>query len=227
MKEEWELAYEDRCNGMKMKDIADKYGKSIDTIKSWKRRHWNMKKGAPLKKKKGAPPDNKNAVGNAGGAPPKNQNACKHGLSSKWLPQEVMEIIGEMPKDEIDVLWHQIQLQYAAILRSQKIMWVKNECDNDTSTSDEPYIVRYANDKQETFLRAQSRAMSELRSMIKQYNELLHKNWGTASEIQKAQLAQIQAQTDKLTIAKGDDEQLSKVDKILEEMQRDAERKAG
>ena len=227
MKEEWELAYEDRCNGMKMKDIADKYGKSIDTIKSWKRRHWNMKKGAPLKKKKGAPPDNKNAVGNAGGAPPKNQNACKHGLSSKWLPQEVMEIIGEMPKDEIDVLWHQIQLQYAAILRSQKIMWVKNECDNDTSTSDEPYIVRYANDKQETFLRAQSRAMSELRSMIKQYNELLHKNWGTASEIQKAQLAQIQAQTDKLTISKGDDEQLSKVDKILEEMQKDAERKAG
>lgn len=202
MKEEWELAYEDRCNGMKMKDIADKYGKSIDTIKSWKRRHWNMKKGAPinapLKKKKGAPPDNKNAVGNAGGAPPKNQNACKHGLSSKWLPQEVMEIIGEMPKDEIDVLWHQIQLQYAAILRSQKIMWVKNECDNDTSTSDEPYVVRYANDKQETFLRAQSRAMSELRSMIKQYNELLHKNWDTASEIQKAQLAQIQAQTDKL-----------------------------
>lgn len=227
MKEEWELAYEDRCNGMKMKDIADKYGKSIDTIKSWKRRHWNMKKGAPLKKKKGAPPDNKNAVGNAGGAPPKNQNACKHGLSSKWLPQEVMEIIGEMPKDEIDVLWHQIQLQYAAILRSQKIMWVKNECDNDTSTSDEPYIVRYANDKQETFLRAQSRAMSELRSMIKQYNELLHKNWGTASEIQKAQLEQLRAQTDKLTISKGDDEQLSKVDKILEEMQRDAERKAG
>ncbi|MFR4217768.1 MAG: DNA-binding protein, partial [[Clostridium] innocuum] len=127
----------------------------------------------------------------------------------------------------IDVLWHQIQLQYAAILRSQKIMWVKNECDNDTSTSDEPYIVRYANDKQETFLRAQSRAMSELRSMIKQYNELLHKNWDTASEIQKAQLAQIQAQTDKLTISKGDDEQLSKVDKILEEMQKDAERKAG
>ena len=106
-------------------------------------------------------------------------------------------------------------------------MWVKNECDNDTSTSDEPYIVRYANDKQETFLRAQSRAMSELRSMIKQYNELLHKNWDTASEIQKAQLAQIQAQTDKLTISKGDDEQLSKVDKILEEMQKDAERKAG
>lgn len=59
MKEEWELAYEDRCNGMKMKDIADKYGKSIDTIKSWKRRHWNMKKVHPsmhpLKKKKGAP----------------------------------------------------------------------------------------------------------------------------------------------------------------------------
>lgn len=55
----------------------------------------------------------------------------------------------------------------------------------------------------------------------------LSDHMGWATDLQKAQLAQIQAQTDKLTISKGDDEQLSKVDKILEEMQRDAERKAG
>lgn len=55
----------------------------------------------------------------------------------------------------------------------------------------------------------------------------LDKHYSEATDLQKAQLAQIRAQTDKLTIAKGDDEQLSKVDKILEEMQRDAERKAG
>lgn len=55
----------------------------------------------------------------------------------------------------------------------------------------------------------------------------LDKHYSEATDLQKAQLEQIRAQTDKLTISKGDDEQLSKVDKILEEMQRDAERKAG
>ena len=55
----------------------------------------------------------------------------------------------------------------------------------------------------------------------------LDKHYSEATDLQKAQIEQLRAQTDKLTIAKGDDEQLSKVDKILEEMQRDAERKAG
>lgn len=55
----------------------------------------------------------------------------------------------------------------------------------------------------------------------------LDKHYSEATDLQKAQLEQLRAQTDKLTISKGDDEQLSKVDKILEEMQRDAERKAG
>lgn len=54
----------------------------------------------------------------------------------------------------------------------------------------------------------------------------LDKHYSEATDLKKAQLEQIRAQTDKLTISKGDDEQLSKVDKILEEMQKDAERKA-
>ena len=158
-------------------------------------------------------------------------------------------IVGELKSiDPIDILWDNIQLQYAAILRSQKIMWVTDHDDmtkelkkekrhiktrqtEKADTKDETveleYELQFAWDKQETYIKAQTRAMGELRSMIKQYDELLHKNWGTASEIQKAQLEQIQAQTDKLTILKGDDEQLSKVDQILKEMQRDAERKAG
>lgn len=55
----------------------------------------------------------------------------------------------------------------------------------------------------------------------------LEKHYSEATDLQKAQIEQLRAQTDKLTISKGDDEQLSKVDKILEEMQKDAERKAG
>lgn len=39
--EKWELAYKDRQKGMKYKDIAEKYGVSINTVKAWKSRKWN------------------------------------------------------------------------------------------------------------------------------------------------------------------------------------------
>ncbi|UTY39395.1 LuxR C-terminal-related transcriptional regulator [Allocoprobacillus halotolerans] len=41
MKENWELAYEDYKKGLKRKEIAEKYNVSINTVKSWKTRHWN------------------------------------------------------------------------------------------------------------------------------------------------------------------------------------------
>lgn len=39
--EKWELAYKDRQQGMKYKEIAEKYGVSINTVKAWKSRKWN------------------------------------------------------------------------------------------------------------------------------------------------------------------------------------------
>lgn len=39
--EKWELAYKDRQQGMKYKEIAEKYGVSINTVKTWKSRKWN------------------------------------------------------------------------------------------------------------------------------------------------------------------------------------------
>lgn len=80
-------AQKDYVKGMKYKDLAEKYGVSVNTIKSWKQRHgWERKKGAPTEKsvhtkKAGAPPGNKNALGNNGGAPQRNQNAVTHGFS--------------------------------------------------------------------------------------------------------------------------------------------------
>ncbi len=147
-----------------------------------------------------------------------------------------MAIMDEIHGDDpLDLLWDNIQLQYIAIVRAQKLMYVKNQEDKtkekieykDGNIIGEKWEVQQAWDKHATFMSAQSRAIGTLLRLVKEYDELLHKNWDTASEIQKAQLAQIRAQTDKLTISKGDDEQLSKVDKILEEMQKDAERKAG
>lgn len=46
MKENWELAYEDYKAKMKYKDIAEKYGVSINTVKSWKSRKWNAMEDA-------------------------------------------------------------------------------------------------------------------------------------------------------------------------------------
>lgn len=53
MKEKWELAEQDYINNMKYKDIAAKYGVSLNTVKSWKTRHgWQRvpaNKNAPPK----------------------------------------------------------------------------------------------------------------------------------------------------------------------------------
>ena len=51
MKEKYELAYEDYLSGMKYKDIAAKYGVTINTVKSWKSRYWKDKKGCTKKKR--------------------------------------------------------------------------------------------------------------------------------------------------------------------------------
>lgn len=78
-------AKQDYLKGMKYKDICDKYNISINTLKSWiKRYRWSdekkkYKKKDAHKNKKGAPFNNKNAVGNDGGAPEGNLNSIKHG----------------------------------------------------------------------------------------------------------------------------------------------------
>lgn len=226
MKENWELAYEDYKAGMKRKDIAQKYNVSINTVKSWKQRHWNQKEGAPPKRKKGAPLQNKNASGRT---PKKdeNQNAKKHGLFAKWLPEEVNQIIGEMPESPLDILWYNIQLQLTAIVRAQKIMFVADEYDKTKEVTLDNgeaigYEIQQAWDKQASFMTAQSRAMKTLESMIKQYDELLHKNWQLATEEQKARLGLLQAQKKKLESDGGESQELTKLDQLLAGIDKEA-----
>ena len=46
--ENYEKAEKDYMDGMKYKDIAEKYGTTINTVKSWKKRYsWNRDKVAP------------------------------------------------------------------------------------------------------------------------------------------------------------------------------------
>lgn len=186
-------AYKDYVKGMKYKDLAEKYGVSVNTIKSWKQRHgWERKKGAPIEKsvhtKKGGQPGNKNALGNNGGAPQKNQNAVTHGFFSKFLPEETLEIMEEIQeRSPADMIWDQIQIQYAAILRAQKIMFVsdkqemikelkkkKSVLSETNEVEEEEFEFQFSWDRHATFLNAQSRAMAELRNLIKQFDELAH-----------------------------------------------------
>ncbi|MEK4704947.1 phage terminase small subunit [Bacillus sp. FSL H8-0512] len=186
-------AQKDYIKGMKYKDLAEKYGVSINTIKSWKKRHgWERKKGAPTKKsvhtKKGGQPGNKNAVGNSGGAPARNQNAKTHGFYSKHMPAEAFEIMQDIQElSPVDMLWEQIQIQFTAIVRAQKIMFVeskdemikelkkkKSVVSDSTDIEEEEYEFQFAWDRHATFLNAQSRAMGELRSLIKQFEGLAH-----------------------------------------------------
>ncbi|GAB1303980.1 phage terminase small subunit [Bacillus altitudinis] len=186
-------AQKDYVKGMKYKDLAEKYGVSINTIKSWKKRHgWERKKGAPTKKsvhtKKGGQPGNKNAVGNSGGAPAKNQNAKTHGFYSKHMPADVFEIMQDIQEfSPVDLLWEQIQIQFTAIVRAQKIMFVeskdemikelkkkKSVVSDSTDIEEVEYEFQFAWDRHATFLNAQSRAMGELRSLIKQFEGLAH-----------------------------------------------------
>ena len=183
-------AQKDYVKGMKYKDLAEKYGVSVNTIKSWKQRHgWTRKKGAPSEKsvhtkKRGAPPGNINALGNNGGAPKGNQNAVTHGFFSKFLPEETLEIMEEIQeRSPADMIWDQIQIQYAAIIRAQRIMFVQDKDDmakelkktkESDLSSEEEFEIQFAWDRHATFLNAQSRAMGELRSLIKQFDALAH-----------------------------------------------------
>ena len=77
--------------GMKYKEIAERIGVPLNTVKSWATRYWKDGKVATKAKpatkpevatsprKAGAPKGNVNAVGNKGGAPFGNTNAMKHG----------------------------------------------------------------------------------------------------------------------------------------------------
>jgi uncharacterized protein YjcR len=198
-------AEKDYKKGMKYKEIAEKYNVSINTVKSWKQRHgWVRNKGAPKQKsmhtkKKGAPKGNINAKGNPGNrnasAPKGNSNAVTHGLFAKYLPQETLDIVNEIDSiTPLDILWMNIKMQFAQIMRSQQIMHVedkddltrilKKKKDGDTFTEKE-WEIQLAWDKQANFLNSQSRAMGELRSMLKQFYELANADDDRLLEVQR------------------------------------------
>ena len=204
-------------SGMRLVDIAEKLGVPAGTVRRWKStQDWEERvpKGKSERsekkanvRKRGAPLKNQNAKGH--GAPEHNQNAVKHGLFAKYLPGDSLDIIDEIDgKSHADILWENIQISYAAILRAQKIMYVsdKNEMikeikrlkkkKGDREDTEVEWEFQFAWDRQASFLTAQARAMSELRALIRQYEEV-------ANEEQKARVEKIKAETERLKDSSG------------------------
>lgn len=190
----------DSGGNKKLKDIAAELEVSETQVRKWKNQdRWNSNVTNPnsnvTKRKHGGQPGNKNAAGH--GAPKRNKNAEKYGFFSKYLPEETVSIIQEMPTDPLDILWDQIQISYAAIIRAQQIMYVEDQDDktiekvgeSSGDTFSEKWEVQQAWDKQASFLSAQARAQKTLEGMINRYEELLHKNWKLATKEQKARIA--------------------------------------
>jgi len=177
--------YSENNGDIELIEIAERLGVSAGTVRGWKSKDkWEPKiKGTFQKKNKerskkprGAPKGSKNALGH--GAPKGNTNAVKHGLFAKYLPQEVYEIAQEISdKQPIDILWENITLTYATLLHAQRILHVQ-DIEDTTSlvTSTAKGGVGYEHhtswDKQSRAITAIARAQTELRGMIKTYDEL-------------------------------------------------------
>jgi phage terminase small subunit len=199
------------CQGkITNKEIANLLKEKIKNIEYWRTvDDWNGK----YNPKGGAPKGNQNALGHKGTAPEGNQNARIHGFYSKLMPSETYDIFESLEDmSPLEILWTNIKIKYAAILRAQKIMFVKDQEDitkelkKTKSQSElvqgesievyreEEYEIQFAWDKQANFLRAQSTAMGQLTNMIKKYDEMIHANWDTATEEQKLRVDKLKLQ---------------------------------
>ncbi len=163
----------------------------------------------------GAKKGNKNAVGNSGGAAPlRNGNAATHGLYRKYLPQELYDLKEELEEainnDPLSILWESIMLQHAQIIHAQRIMFVKDNKDmtkelrkNKLSESgfEEEWEIQFAWDKQASFLNAQSKALSTLSALIKDFDRLAN-----IDDERRAKLEFIQVQIDKIKSTTNNDD---------------------
>jgi uncharacterized protein YjcR len=178
--------YKDNQGNITLKQIAEILSEKERNIKFWKKEDdWDGK----YNPKGGAPLGNQNALGNDGGAPEKNQNARTEGWYSKYYPTVARNLIKEAEESGgslLDIQWAMIMTKWIAIIRAQKIMYVKDQDDmtkelkkfkvngdNSEEEYDIQYDIQYAWDKHANFLNSQSRAMVTLSGLIKRYEDML------------------------------------------------------
>lgn len=159
------------------------------------------------------------------GAPKRNKNAEKHGLYAQYLPEETKQIMDTFERiPPIDILWESIKVQWAAIVRAQHLMYVKDQEDIERFTvasssgefsSSKTYEIHTAWDRHERFLTAQSRAMASLTVMIEKYEKLVHSDLATEEqrlriEKLKAEIANVEQEQGEQTIIVKNEEEMQR-----------------
>lgn len=200
------------------REIANQLGISEKTVAGWKcKDNWSMERSTPIKNTKGTPKNQSTPKKKKGGQPGNqnakgknlhNQNARKHGLFSKWLPPAINEIIKEMPTDPLDIVWYNIELQWANIMHAQKILHVENKEDKVQEVTMEgenvtAYEIQQAWDRQARTLKANGRALVDLDRMIRSYYEILDRRKDTASDYQMGRIQLLEAQRNKIEVDSG------------------------
>lgn len=220
------------------KEIAAELGEKVTNIRTWKNKDkWESR--LP-KNKGGAPKGNLNNL--------KHGNYCSvnkfmdKGFLKNYIPKATRNIISGIAEEGIstlDMLWDSIVLCYTGIIRSQNIMHVtdkkemikelkksktKSKSRETEKTSNEQteqefeYEFQFAWDRQDTFIKSQSKAFKTLNDLIKSYEELLHKNWDMATEEQRVRIDVLKSKLDRNktnTVLGGSD----KLDSILQQLE--------
>lgn len=218
--------YKEHNGDIPLKDIAVQLGKGEGTVRGWKNKDkWDETLNGTLQSnernvpnKVGAPKGNDNAKGNRGNPnptpkfPKRNSIAEKHGFFSKFLPEETLEIMEAMnERSPADLIWDQIQIQYAAIIRAQRIMYVESKDEMikelkkakyeyyprskedgggvEKAVTEEEYEFQFAWERQAQLLTAQSRAIGELRSSIRQFVEMADQDDERRLKLEQMQLS--------------------------------------
>lgn len=221
--------YREHGGRISSKEISIILNEKVTNIYAWKNSDkWDkrLERGAPL--------GNKNSVGNkGGGAPLGNLNNLKHGdycsaekfldkgFLKKYIPAATRNIIKGLVEEGVsplDMLWDNIVLCYTGIIRSQKIMNVKSNSDITKElkkqswgkNESEEYEIQFAWDKQERFIKAQALAMQTLNTLIKDYEDMLHKNRDLATEEQKLRIEVLKSK-----INNHDEDKEDKIDKYF------------
>lgn len=202
--------YQQNKGKIDLVEIARQLDISAGTIRGWKSKDkWEQRLNGTFQK-------NSERSKRKKGGQPNNANAKTHGIFQRFLPGETLEIVEAIKtKTPLDLLWDQILLAYAAIIRSQKLMYVNSETDHtklingdfDNGTS---YQIETAQTKHGNYLNSLSRVQSQLNNMIKQYEKMINED-PLATEEQKARIANIKAKTDML---KGDNTDYEDIEDI-------------
>lgn len=198
--------YKEHAGNITNRDIANVLEEDEKVIAVWKSRDkWNANINVVQQSNKSCT----TKVKRTKGGQPKNKNAEKFGFFSKYLPEETLELMENIvEKSQLDILWEQITIQYAAIIRAQRIMYVEDKDEMIKELKKEEsseygqkleYEFQFAWDRQATFLNAQSRAMSELRSLIKQYDAMVNANLDLVTEEQRLRIDKLRTEVKKLS----------------------------